>query len=180
MTTGGQKISAKLGALGMLLLLAFSAFAPMAGGLLLKHHRAQRQIALRRGRTDLAPIRIVLAEQALGNAYFPEKNELELEGLRYDVVSYKKEGNCFIFNAIPDIKETHIRAVTFRSILYPAGPAIQKAGFEALNYLYYSEVLPSFLTFECFTPAVFHAPKALKLAGFDWLFSPPPDWDQVL
>jgi hypothetical protein len=159
------------GALGMILLLALAALAPMAGGWVQWVHRANRQSALRRGKSEFPAVRIVVPAKALSEAYlFPEK-ELIWNGLRYDVLSLHTEGELVVFQAVPDIKETRLCA-------WMAGKTTSMESVQRLVWLEYLPHPPELFPKSPLlaqTRSAFGPGKAGCLAGFESIFSPPPD-----
>lgn len=159
------------GALGMILLLALAALAPMAGGWVQWVHRANRQSALQRGESEYTAVRIVVPVKALSEAYLSPEKELIWNGLRYDVLSLHTEGDQVVFQAVPDIKETRLCA-------WMAGKTVSMESVQRLVWLEYLPHPPELLLkLPHLTGgrSAFGPGKAVRLAGFESIFSPPPD-----
>lgn len=171
-----QGIQRTASVLGMIALLALVALAPMVGGFVQRQHRSQRQNSLRRERQHLSAVRIVLPESKAKTCLIPKKNELELDGLRYDVVSCEQVGSNLIFSAVPDIRETRIGAFTLQSILFPGKDGGAKTKMASLFYF-----LPGFQGLAQMpelwkrSKTAFSNVPVVLLPGFIWKYSPPPE-----
>ncbi len=169
-----------IGALGMIVLLSMLAFAPTMAGFFQQQYRSQRQNTLRQDRFKATAIQINLSKIAVSGCYFPKDHELVIDGLRYDVVSVQQQGSQVIFNAVPDLKETHLCA--WMSGNFPDFSVIGKQSirFTLSDYL----PNPNYWHISPPTNAIRRSPfmdvEVRLLAGFERMFSPPPDWHKRL
>ena len=128
----------------------------------------------------VSPVQIVLAKSSVENCFFSKENELIFEGLRYDVVSIRQEGNQFIFNAVPDLKETQICAWVSENLQPSSASMEQKMSFSMLDYLPNPQILSLLVQKPSADRSIFFEAKAEKLAGFEWVYAPPPDFKRLI
>lgn len=165
----------KAGIWSMVVLLLLMAFAPTYNGLRQRSHRTARHLALRRGKLDLPTVQLVLSKTEALNSYLPLESELILHGLHYDVLSVNPRGNVLVFNAVPDLKENRLCALSSAS-----GP-FSHAMIGQCPRMVQPDFLPDLQDWSdgClgwFSPKTDFGPQNNRLLeGFEWLFSPPPD-----
>jgi len=161
--------------LGMIALLTTAVFTPTVGIWIQHHHRMARQCQLRDRRMKIPFVQIVLEASDVEQYLLKEKNELAYGGLLYDVHSIQHIGQRFIFKAVPDIKDTRLRAMLI------AGKVISSSAPEPQHHfsptVYLAPMLLLLYPNLALTvrQSAFFEKKGALMTGFGQIDSPPPD-----